>query len=77
MIFRVKRTSFDSGDERAPCEGAYLDKTVKRDYYVDHIWKIKINTIKELMQLIENTGKPVVIFGNDVPEIEIYDDYRE
>lgn len=80
MTFRVKRTSLDIGEKTAPCEGAFLEETVKHDYYTEYIWKIKINTIKDLMQLIEKTGKPVVVFGKDEksgPEIEIYDDYRE
>lgn len=80
MIFKIRRTSADFEAKTAPCEGAYLDKTIKHNDYTEHVWKIKVNTIKELMQLIEKTREPLIIFGKkneDEPMIEIYDDYRE
>lgn len=40
--------------------------------------EIEISTLEELMKLLEECGSREIIIGkDDVPYIEIYDDYRE
>ena len=41
--------------------------------------ELEISSMKQLIKFINNNGGQVVIItdGNAVPEIEIYDDYRE
>ena len=40
-------------------------------------WLIEINTLEELIELVEKEGAIVVSKEDPQPEIEIYDDYRE
>lgn len=82
MIFRVVRTTDDAGD-KAPCQNA---RFVKRDRANEwssrkvNYWEVELDSLEDLMHLIEETGNALVIFGadeKDGPMIEIYDDYRE
>ena len=82
MEFIITRTT-DWLSEDKPCEKAELIKNEK--YYKE--WKIEINNLEELIQLMKDVDEPLVIqnrfymFGKPQDgielEIEIYDDYRE
>lgn len=70
-------------DER-PCENATLVKNEITQFgYHRRRFVIDINTLEELMELIEKTEcKRVALFpkddsSEDLPGIAIYDDYRE
>lgn len=43
------------------------------------IWTIEINTLEDLMELEKEVGVGVIVraYDDEMPEIEIYDDYRE
>lgn len=83
MTFRVTRTSDAYCDEKAPCKNARFVKRIKeREWSISptNIWEIEVDSLEDLMKLIEETGKGLIIFGADKhggPTIEIYDDYRE
>ena len=36
-----------------------------------------VNTLEELFEFVDSVGGRVVLFGGNVPEIEVYDTYRE
>jgi len=69
--FLVSRTS-DWRQENAPCEGVIKEKNG---------WTIELSSIQSLLDFIEQEGFKVIITPswskNEMPEIEIYDDYRE
>ena len=77
MRFIITRTS-DYDGKNPPCEGAvplYKDKK-------SAVWEIEINSLEELLQLSVKTVQPLILFAQDydkdgVPELEIYDNYRE
>ena len=84
MEFIITRTT-DWLSEDKPCEKAELIKNEK--YYKE--WKIEINNLEELIQIMKNVDEPLIIRENFYIlknentehgielEIEIYDDYRE
>lgn len=81
MTFEIWKTS--DIDER-PCENAKLVKDEITQFgYHRRQFVIDINTLEELMELIEKTErKRVVLFprddsSEDLPGIEVYDTYRE
>lgn len=52
---------------------------IKRDFQ-EESWFIDIDSLKELIDFLNEVGSIVVtkfIWNEDIPEIEIYDDYRE
>ena len=65
MKFRIYRTS---DYENCPCDGAFKG--------IDS-WFINIESLEELMKLIENVGDIIVSNSQKDPNIEIYDYYRE
>lgn len=78
MKFRVRRTS-DWLCEDAPCEGAVIDHT---DRYGSNVWTIEVADLTALLDLCAKEVTSVVVSGpseyiNNLPTIEIYDDYRE
>lgn len=84
MKFRVRRTSRSSFSKEKPCEDAYLDKFVpdtNDDYFDQSYWAIDIDSLGALLALSEKEGEIIVSapceYTDNLPEIEIYDDYRE
>lgn len=65
-------------------EDAYLDKFVpdtNDDYFDQSYWAIDIDSLDALLALSEKEGEIIVSapceYTDNLPEIEIYDDYRE
>lgn len=82
MKFTIHRTSIWCGNE-PPCEEAVMVKTENQrlnyaEKYRIH-YEIKINTLEELFEFSKKHGKLVFIAeaSEELPYIEIYDDYRE
>ena len=81
MKFRVSRTSNYRADEK-PCEKAYGGTPMKDDEH-KLVWFIDIGSLEELLLLREELREDLIIGIaweeelNQMPEIEIYDDYRE
>ena len=75
--FLVSRTSDCSG-ESPPCSGAVF----YGGEWPTH-WTIELSDLESLMQFIRDNGRvvidtdPVFPVAEGLPEIEIYDDYRE
>lgn len=69
MEFEITRTS-DYLDRNKPCDKAYL----AGENEWGNIYKIKIDTLKDLISLIDDVGR--IIIKQDL-SIEIYDDWRE
>lgn len=73
MRFYIERTS-NSGTPRRPIpvEGAVL---------VDGEWEIQVETLEDLMRISRISGGAQLILipagTKDLPQIEIYDGYRE
>lgn len=40
-------------------------------------WEVDINALEELLELEAEVTNPLIISSDGMPEIEIYDDYRE
>ena len=82
MIFRIERTS-DVEGKNPPCKNAYLAKRERPYSFADYernYWEIKVNSLKDLLQLTSETKQPLVILNyedQERPIIEIYDDHRE
>ena len=75
MKFHIYRTS-DFLSQEKPCPRAYggeCDKFDRRHWFID------IDTIDQLMELQDEVGDVIIgkTFRQGLPEIEIYDDYRE
>lgn len=84
MKFRVRRTSRSSFSKEKPCEDAYLDKFVpdtNDNYFDQSYWAIDIDSLDALLALSEKEGEIIVSapceYTDNLPEIEIYDDFRE
>jgi len=83
MEFKIGTTSNMFTEKEPPAKNSYpyRHKTHKNNYE----WCIEINTLEDLLQLIEEVEEPIVIYENitdrekDKPKytIEIYDTYRE
>jgi len=82
MKFRIKRTSNFDGEEK-PCEKAYGGEHLGGRANDVRVWYIDINTLDELIALRDEVENELIVGTayekelNDMPEIEIYDDYRE
>lgn len=80
MKFIIWKTSDDNAK---PCDRAVLIEEGRNSYgWITRTWGIEINSLEELMELVENSkDKRIVLFSSDeeeaTPSIEIYDDYRE
>ena len=70
MKYQVTRTSYYGNCKERPCKNAYAEGC---DEWLIPIWYIKINTLEDLRNLIDEVGE--VIISKD--EIEIYDTFRE
>ena len=67
MEFVITRTSL--WNNKKPCEEAYQE---------DDIWKVKIESLENLVKFQEKYGEIIITKDfNGNPEIEIYDYYRE
>ena len=82
--FRIRRVSGNYYKSEKPCEGAYLDEVVKDENdseYDKNCWAIDIDTLEDLIKLAEKEGQLIISAGcpesNDLPDIEIYDTWRE
>ena len=77
MKFLVSRTSDWTYDTAKPVDNAYSEG---KDQWGHDIWRVDINSIEELMELVKEE-KCEIIIGTDTEGvnsyIEVYDDYRE
>lgn len=80
MRFYVSRTSHMKGGavehgSRAPVEGAVFSPD---DVHLN-AWVVEIGTLDDLLRMAKEQGGEIIVSepAGDLPEIEIYDDYRE
>lgn len=84
MRFKITRTSAGYYHEKKPCEGAFVYKR-ERESLDDQdklSWALEVNSLDELLQFIEKVSDSVIIsracdYQDGLPQIEIYDAYRE
>ena len=54
---------------------------IARDFGFEEEWGIRIDSLEELMDFYKNVGEDIIItnsfLNDDIPALEIYDDYRE
>ena len=75
MKFIVSRTSMSS--ENKPCDEAIREYNPQES---KEVWVVKIKDLKQLCEFTRKYGDSIVLItyeGTYLPEIEIYDDYRE
>ena len=81
MKFEVFRTSgpLSAQEDQKPCEEARFMRSVTEKGVQYKYWAVYINTLDELLELIEEVENPIVInkYENGGLSIEIYDGYRE
>lgn len=78
MEFLITRTSSSGFNPQKPCKGAKkkeLGSLLSRRLV--ERWAIEINTLEELLQLIDKEGTSIIFKSSKYREIEIYDGYRE
>lgn len=66
MTFRITRTSDAYYDKEAPCKNARFVKRIKeRPWSISYtnIWEIEIESLDDLLKLISETDKGLIIFG--------------
>lgn len=69
MKFTIDTASWNSDPNAAPCEKAYLE---------DGEWHVDIDTLDELMKLIDEVDTSIIIDSHDNKHcILIYDHYIE
>ena len=80
MLFLVTRTS-DYWSKEKPYKNCF---PIKYHNYInsqiEDCWGIEINTLEELMEFQKDVGSDLILITyahSEIPEIEIYDDYRE
>jgi hypothetical protein len=74
--FKVSRTSDFWGD-KPPTSNAIQEEQIKNGRK-KKIWMIDIENLNDLLSFAKEHGS--IVFSNDdgdLPEVEIYDDYRE
>lgn len=80
MKFGIHRTS-GGYQENPPCEGAKLEAIGNKDHYERNTWSVEIDSLDELMKLVKKEDSVIIhppgVYQKEIPEIEIYDDYRE
>lgn len=80
MVFQIERTSIGSSSDELPCKNCFPIKLPTKYGTLDR-WGIEINSLEELINLMEEINEPLIVshaFGSeDMLCIEIYDDYRE
>lgn len=74
MIYRIERTS-DWLGENKPCSNALLYRKGSEEFGESNTWRVEINTLDELHDLIREVGCYIILKSER--RIEIYDDYRE
>ena len=80
MKYVVTRSSNGwSGNPKCPNSQKEM---ISKDGELVEAYTVDINSVEELDQFIAKVGHPIVVFkesdwGFELPEIEIYDDYRE
>ncbi len=78
MEFLIIRTSSSGFDPQKPCEGAKKKELrYPSSKKVIERWAIEINTLEELLELIDKEGTSIIFESSKYREIEIYDGYRE
>ena len=78
MIFTIERTGGAYGNPEAPCDGATLLRESESAGHTHRVWTIELRSLEDLMALVTMIGEPIIIqHDDDMPELEIYDDYRE
>ena len=64
------------GKNHKVIKGGYISRQVEDV----KLWCIELNTLEDLMTLIENEGRVIIeesYYTHESPKIEFYDDYRE
>lgn len=79
MKFIIERVASWKNNNK-PCKNAVLKERKKIDFAgnYENIWEIEVNTVEELMAIIEETGEPIILSKEsynykDMPLIQIYD----
>lgn len=76
MKFIVGRTSMSSKNK--PCDEAIREYNAQEN---KEVWVVEIKDLKQLCEFTKKYGNSIVLITYDneayLPEIEIYDDYRE
>lgn len=79
MKYVVTRSNCYPG-ENPKCPGVQKELIEKEGELIES-YTIDINTTEELLKLIKDVGHPIIVFehgyGKTLPELEIYDEYRE
>ena len=68
-------------EENPQCPGAQKE-LIPKDGRLSESYTVELDSLEDLNMLSKKVGYPVIVFpvsgwGFDIPEIEIYDDYRE
>jgi hypothetical protein len=53
-----------------------IEGQVAHDYHSE-CWVLEVNTVEQLIDLVKEYGNLILKYRDSIPEIEIYDDYRE
>ena len=81
MKFEVFRTigPLSAQEDQKPCEEAHFMRSVTEKGVQYKYWAVYINTLDELLELLEEVENPIIInkYENGGLSIEIYDGYRE
>lgn len=88
MKFIVSRTGQSSRDTSAPCEGAVREQITRRYLHSGELgeriteeWVTEIDDLVALMAFCDAHGECIIdsgsTYSDNLPSIEIYDDYRE
>lgn len=83
MKFFIHRTSEFNSQDACPYEGATQEDFVyPNTQKPGRFWTIRLNTVKDLLNLCDQTETEVIIsrakgYSHGLPIIEIYDAYRE
>ena len=79
MKFEARRTSIWSQDEDPHFPGAYAESCL-RTYggEMGHVqrWFVDVDTVEQLVELATDRGL-IIGSGDELPSLEIYDDWRE
>ena len=80
MKYVVTRSNCYPG-ENPECPGAQKE-LIPKDGNLSEAYTIEVNSLEELHQLGNKVKHPIIVFTNpcwgfDIPELEIYDGYRE
>ena len=81
MKFLISKTSDENMEDMEEAkQEEYIQEVIKGEPEVVKGWFIEINTLQELLNLQTRFKHELIIttgFGTDMPEIEIYDTWRE